>query len=78
MRSQKQNKVWCVVAKTAMCERAHRGAQIEALRTVIVFTVVVGVAKTINFSYTLTLSTCPIYVGPRPTVLGSSFCITIL
>ena len=23
MRSQKQNKVWCLVAKTAMCERAQ-------------------------------------------------------
>ena len=37
----------------------------------------VGVAKTINFSYTITLYTCLIYVGFRPTVLGSSFCITI-
>ena len=25
-----------------------------------VFTVAVGVAKTVNFSYTITLSTCPI------------------
>ena len=42
-----------------------------------VFTVAVGVAKTINFSYTITLSTCPIHVGFKPTVVGSSFCITI-
>ena len=42
-----------------------------------VFTVAVGVAKSINFSYTITLSTCPIYVGYRSTVLGFSFCITI-
>ena len=34
-------------------------------------------ATTINFSHTITLSTCQIYVGFRPTVLGSSFCITI-
>ena len=40
-----------------------------------IFTVVVGVAKSINFSHTITLSTCPIYVGFRPTVFGSSFCI---
>ena len=43
----------------------------EALRTVMVFIAAVGVAKTINFSYTITLSTCPIYVGFRPTVLAS-------
>ena len=40
-----------------------------------VFTVAVGVAKTINFSYTFTLSTCPIYGGFRPNVLDSSFLI---
>ena len=51
--------------------------KIEALQTVIVFTVAVGVAKTINFSYSITLSTCPIYVGFRSTVLVYSFCITI-
>ena len=28
---------------------------------------------TVNFSHTITLSTCPIYVGFKPTVLGSSF-----
>ena len=54
----------------------YSGAQTEALRTVMIFTAAVGVAKTINFSYTNTLSTCPIYVGFRPTALGSSFCIT--
>ena len=43
----------------------------------LVFTVAVGVAKTINFSYTITLSTYPISVGLKPTVLGSSFCIVI-
>ena len=42
-----------------------------------IFTVAVGVARTINFSYTNTLSTCPIYVGFKPTVLNSSFCITM-
>ena len=55
----------------------HSGAQIEAVRMVMVFTVAVGVAKTINFSYTITLSACPIYVDFRPMVLGSSFCITV-
>ena len=35
------------------------------------YTVTVGVANTINFNYTITLSTCPIYVGFRPTVLVS-------
>ena len=35
------------------------------------------VAKIINFCYTITPSTCPIYVGFRPNVLGFSFCITI-
>ena len=49
----------------------------EALRTVTLFTVADGVAKTINFSYTIILSTCPICVGFRPTVLASSFCIII-
>ena len=49
----------------------------EALRTVIVFTVAVGIAKTVNLSYTITLCTSPIYVGFRPTVLGSSLSITI-
>ena len=53
------------------------GALMEALRTVMVFTVAVGVAKTINFSYTITLSTSSIRVGLRPTVLSSSFCTTI-
>ena len=33
---------------------------------VMVFIVAVGVAKTINFSYTSTLSTCPIYMGITP------------
>ena len=42
-----------------------------------VFAVAVGVAKTINLSTTVIMSTCPIYVGFRPTVFGSSFCITI-
>ena len=56
---------------------SYSGAQIEAFWTVMVFTVAVGVAKTINFSYTITLSTYPISVGFKPTVLGSSFCITI-
>ena len=43
-----------------------------------VFTIAVGIGKTINFSYTIrpALSTCPFYMGFRPTVLGSSFCIT--
>ena len=50
------------------------GAKIEALQTVMTFTVAVGVAKTINFSYTITLSTCSTYVGFRPTILRSSFC----
>ena len=36
----------------------------------------VEVAKIINFSYTITLPTCPIYVGFTPTVLGACFCIT--
>ena len=46
---------------------------------VMAFTAAVGAAKTINFSYTIThtQSTCSIYVGLRPTVLVSSFCITI-
>ena len=46
---------------------------------VMAFTAAVGVAKTINFSYTIThtQSTCSIYMGFRPTVLVSSFCITI-
>ena len=43
----------------------------------LVFAIAVGVAKTINFSYIITQSTCPIYMGFRPTVLASSFCITI-
>ena len=37
------------------------GAQIEALRTVMVFTAAVEIVKTINFSYTITRSVCPIY-----------------
>ena len=44
-----------------------------------VFTVAaVEVAKTINVSYTITLSTCPIYGSfrVRPTVLASNFCTT--
>ena len=36
----------------------------------------VGDAKIINFSYTFTLSTRPIYVGFRPTIFNFSFCIT--
>ena len=51
----------------------YSGARIEALRTVMVpvFTVAVGIVKTINFSYTIRpiLSTSPIYVGFRPTFL---------
>ena len=35
----------------------------------------VGVTKTIYFSYTITLSTCPIYVDFKPTFLGFSFYI---
>ena len=46
----------------------YSAAQIEALRTVMVFTVAVGVVKAINFNYTITLSTCSIYAGFRPTV----------
>ena len=55
----------------------YSGSQTEALRTVMVCIVAVALAKTINFSYTITLSTCSIYVSFRPMVLGSSFCITI-
>ena len=36
----------------------YSGAQMEALRTVMVFTVAVGFAKTINFSYTNPVHVC--------------------
>ena len=55
----------------------YSGAQTEALWTIMVLAVDVGVAKTISFSYTIVLFTCPTRVGFRPTVLDSSFCISI-
>ena len=54
----------------------YSGAQMEALRTVMVFTVAVGFAKSINFS-SQTLFTCALYLGFGLMVFGSSFCITI-
>ena len=49
----------------------YGGAQKEDLRTVMAFIVAVAVAKTINFCYTIDLSTCPIYAGFSPSVLAS-------
>ena len=69
---------WCSVRRWRSIFQSfpYSGALIEALGTVMVFTAAVGIAKAIYFSYTITLSTCSIHVDFRPTVLGSSFCIT--
>ena len=39
----------------------YSGAQMEALRTVMVFTVAVGFAKTVNFSYTNPVHVCTLF-----------------